>query len=72
MDFQKNICQIRWNDSSNVSLGQKSLSSKIENDLLSNMTRPKLSQDYVSLEIDNQLLPNKLILLDSLREDSNL
>ena len=35
------------------------------------MTRPKLSQDYVSLEINNQLLPNKLTLLDSLREDSN-
>ena len=49
----------------------------IEN-TLSNTTKPtlleSLSQDYVSLEIDNELLSNttKFTLLDSLRQDSDL
>ena len=57
------------------SLSQQSAPLKIENDFLSNMTKPTLlSQFYVSLEIENELLSNttKFTLLDSLRQDSDL
>ena len=60
-----------------IPLSQDSVSLEIENDLLSDMTKPtlleSLSQDYDSLEIDNELLSNKtkFTLLDSLRQDSN-
>ena len=59
------------------SLCQESVSLKIDNDLLSNTTKPtlldSLSQDYVSSEIDNELLSNmtKFSLLASLRKHSN-
>ena len=59
------------------SLSQEFVSLKIENDLLTNTTKPtlldSLSQDYVSLEIDNEHLSNMttFTLLSSLRKHGN-
>ena len=60
------------------SLSQESAPLKIDNDFLSNTTKPtlldSLSQYYVSLDIENELLSSttKFTLLDSLRQDSDL